>query len=236
MSTAGYVTPTALSAFKISVSSDDSVASGLQQTRRRIFSDTGGEDDEDEVGEMPGYDEQGSPSSSHTASVHRNKSSSSHSSESTCLPIKRMKAASASSQFYTTIVVKVCVTCREWIGCVAADRRAAFIFKKVEGGLRDRVAFPLPPNVVIKDLMANSYFPGNDADANYRKFCGDESTPLTEAMIDLGNRLYNNKFTDIKKLITNHVLPKFLHIYNEQTGSGGKSGYVVDINLLTTTT
>jgi hypothetical protein len=147
--------------------------------------------------------------------------------------MKRMKAASASSQFYTTIVVKVCVTCREWIGCVAADRRASFIFKKVECGLRDRVAFPLPSNVTIKNLMANSYFQGNDAEANFRKFCADDGEPVTGAMIDIGNRLYNNKFTDIKKLITNHVLPKFLSIYKDLTGSdGSKSGYVVDINLV----
>ncbi len=115
---------------------------------------------------------------------------SSVSAQSASLPVKQMKAASASSQFYTTIVVKVCVTCRECIGSVASDRRASFIFRKVESALRDRVAFPLPSTVTIKELMKNSYFQGDDAEDEFRKFCVDEEEPLTTAMIDIGTRLY----------------------------------------------
>jgi hypothetical protein len=121
-----------------------------------------------------------------SAEHDKTSSASSHSS----LPVKRMKAASASSQFYTTIVVKVCVSCREWLGTVPADRRAAYIFRNVESGLRDRFAFPLPPTVKIRELMENSFFQGNDAEDEYQKFCKDEDEPLTQAMIELGTRLY----------------------------------------------
>jgi hypothetical protein len=226
ISAAGYLTPTASStpvhSFDYCFENDQN----RMDVRRKIFA--GGNDSSldhknAEVGDSPGCDKAAAPS----GSPHTNSSED----DSESLPTKKMKTASASSQFFTTIVVKVCVTCREWVGTVPAERRAAYIFKKVEAGLRDRVAFPLPPNVSIKELMANSYFQGSDADANFRTFCVNEDTPLQEKMIDIGTRLYNNKFTDIKKHITNHVLPKFISICKKQTGQGFKSGYVVEINL-----
>ena len=42
----------------------------------------------------------------------------------------------------------------------------------------------------------------------------------------VGERLYTNKYTDVKKLIGNHVLPKFQNILKRLTGKDGKkSGY-----------
>ena len=139
-------------------------------------------------------------------------------------PYKKMKAASKASQFYTTIVIKSCIHCREFHGFVGAHRRATIIFKTVERSLRDRVIFPLPDDVNLKDLMEFSYFKGTDADSSYQEYCLSDSTPLQESMNQFATRLYNNKFTDAKKMITNHVVPKFLKIIRTITGNGQKSG------------
>jgi hypothetical protein len=139
---------------------------------------------------------------------------------------KHMKSASKASQFYTTIVVIVCLNTRELFGFCGATKRATQIFQKVECGLRDRTTFPLPADVLLKDLMENSYFQGTDSEENFRKYClRDSEAPVTNDMIALGERLYQHKFTDVKKKIVNHVLPRFLSILKKLTGDGTKSGY-----------
>jgi hypothetical protein len=138
--------------------------------------------------------------------------------------MKQMKTASKSLQFFTTIVVKSCNYVKEWLGFVSAYKRSCIIFKKVESGLRDRHNYPLPPDVSLKDLMAFSFFQGEDAESRFEKYCVSDETPLLEAMSSIGDKWYNNKFTDIKKLICNRVLPKFLCIYKKMTGNGTKSG------------
>jgi hypothetical protein len=94
----------------------------------------------------------------------------------------------------------------------------------VERALRDRTTFPLPPDVNLKELLSNSYFQGPDADDEFEKHCLSESVPLSESMIQLADRLYSNKFTDIKKHIHCHVLPKFHAIIKKLTGDGKRSG------------
>lgn len=139
-------------------------------------------------------------------------------------PAKQMKAASKSLQFYTTIVVKSCLYCKEWKGFCSSHKRSCVIFKKVECGLRDRQNYPLPPDVSLKDLMAFSFFQGGDAEERFAKYCVSDESPLEEAMSSKGDHLYANKFTDIKKLILNRVLPKFLDILKSVTGDEKRSG------------
>ena len=143
----------------------------------------------------------------------------------TGLGIKRMKAASKASQFYTTIVVSVCCRNREFGKYMSCHLRGCTVFRKVECALRDRSAFPLPADVSLKELYEYSYFRGENADQEFQKYCGKPECPLPEDMAAIGDRLYQNKFTDVKKHITNHVQPKFLSLVEKITGQGTKSGY-----------
>jgi hypothetical protein len=138
--------------------------------------------------------------------------------------IKMMKTTSKYQQFYTTIVVLVCINTREFLGYSGTYKRATNIFKKVECGLRDRVLFPLPADVSLKDLMSLSFFKGPGAEDQFRQYCVSCSVPLTKEMVDFADRLYIHKFTDIKKHITNHVQPKYLAILKKLNGDGTKSG------------
>jgi hypothetical protein len=138
--------------------------------------------------------------------------------------VKNMKSSSKCIQFFTTIVVIVCINTREFLGFSGVVKRASHIFKKVECGLRDRSLFPLPADVSLKELMSMSYFKGCDAEKQFELYCVKCSEPLTQGMISVGDRLYSHKFTDIKKHITNTVLPKYLAILNKMTGGGKKSG------------
>jgi hypothetical protein len=204
---ANLMSVTATSVSSAAPAHQHAFASSQSEARRSItFQDLheAGQEKEEETGEAPNFDAQ---QFSHTdfattatdknvvlisssqGSSQSDTKTSSLSSQSASLSVKRMKAASDSSQFYTTIVVKVCVTCREWKGSVSSDSRASFVFRRVEIGLRDRVAFPLPSTVTIKELMENSYFQGIDAEDNYRKFCQDEEEPLTKEMIAIGTNL-----------------------------------------------
>jgi hypothetical protein len=140
------------------------------------------------------------------------------------LPVKQMKAASKPLQFFTTIVVKSCLYVKEYLGFVGSERRAGTIFQKVESALRDRANYPLPPEVSLKDLMAFSYFQGPEAESSFHEYCVSKSKPLQPNMIAAGDKWYNNKFTDIRKIIANRVLPKFLSILKQITGDGKKSG------------
>jgi hypothetical protein len=140
------------------------------------------------------------------------------------LPTKQMKAASKSLQFFTTIVVKSCCWVKEHLGFVGTTKRSSTIFEKVECGLRDRVNYPLPPEVALKDLMAFSAFQGPDAESLYDAFCVSKTQPLKSNMIGAGEKWYNNKFTDIRKIISNRILPKFLNIVKSITNDGTKSG------------
>ena len=135
-----------------------------------------------------------------------------------------MKAASKPLQFFTTIVVKSCCWVKEHSGFVGATKRASTIFEKVECGLRDRVNYPLPPEVALKDLMAFSAFKWPDEESLYDAFCVSKTEPLKSNMIGAGEKWYNNKFTDIRKIIANRILPKFLNIVKTITGDGKKSG------------
>jgi hypothetical protein len=137
---------------------------------------------------------------------------------------KKMKSASKSSQFYTTIVVTVCVSVRERLGFVSVETRARNIFKRVEIGLRDRNVYPMPQDVSIKDLMVNSFFNGADSVQRFQEYCVDCSRPLEKDMIALGDRLYNHKFTDIRRNLVTQVIPRFFDILEHITGKGTKSG------------
>jgi hypothetical protein len=137
---------------------------------------------------------------------------------------KQMKAASKSSQFYTTIVMKVGINTRERAGVVNPNGRSIYIFKHLEIGLRDRIAYPLPGDVLLKDLMAFSYFTGVDSEEQFHEYCVACTRPLETNMREMADRLYNHKFTDIKRHLTNQVIPKFLAILKKITGSGKKSG------------
>jgi hypothetical protein len=138
--------------------------------------------------------------------------------------IKKMKAASKFLQFFTTIVVKVCLYVKEMHGFISSHRRACLIFKKVEHALRDRTLYPLPADVSLKDLMSCSFFKGPDAESNFKKYCESDSMPLQESMVQHADRLFHNKFTDVKKVISNHIIWKFQGILNKLTGNGKKSG------------
>ena len=138
---------------------------------------------------------------------------------------KQMKTASKCLQFYTTIVVKSCVYVREWLGNVGTYQRAAVIFEKIECGLRDRSTYPLPPDVASRDLLQYSYHKGPDAEAEFKVYCVDKSKPLTEDMSFCAEKLYSNKFSDIRKLINNHITPKYTSIIKKLTLDGTRSGY-----------
>ena len=145
-------------------------------------------------------------------------------------PAKQMKTTSKATQFFTTIVIKVCLNCRETQGMTTVYRRSVYVFKNVERGLRDRIVFPCPDDVSKKDLMEHSYFQGPRAEAEFEKYCKDESShSLEEAMTSHGERLYANKFTDVKKTISNYVLPKWEAILKATTGNGTKSGYRLSV-------
>ena len=145
-------------------------------------------------------------------------------------PAKQMKTTSKATQFFTTIVIKVCLNCRETQGMTTVYRRSVYVFKNVERGLRDRTVFPCPDDVSKKDLMEHSYFQGPRAEAEFEKYCKDENShSLEEAMTSHGERLYANKFTDVKKTISNHVLPKWQAILKATTGNGTKSGYCLSV-------
>jgi hypothetical protein len=96
----------------------------------------------------------------------------------------------------------------------------------VEIGIRDRLNYPLPQDVSLADLMSFSYFRGENAEKLYDEYCVQESKPLEKDMIHIGEKWYNNKFNEVKKIIVNHVLPKFLNILNKLRGGphGTKSG------------
>ncbi len=143
----------------------------------------------------------------------------------TGLGIKRMKAASKASQFYTTIVASVCCRNREFGKYMSCYQRGCAVFTKVECALRDRSAFPLPADVSLKDLLEYSYFQGEDAEQQFQEYCGKPGRPLHEKMAAMGGRLYENKFTDLKRHIINHVQPTFLRLVEKITGQGKKSGY-----------
>ena len=137
---------------------------------------------------------------------------------------KQMKAASKSSQFYTTIVMKVGINTRERMGVINPQSRSIYMFKNIEIGLRDRIAYPLPGDVLLKDLMDFSYFTGVDSEEQFREYCVACTRPLETNMREMADRLYNHKFTDIKRHLTNQVIPKFLAILKKITGDGKKSG------------
>ena len=139
---------------------------------------------------------------------------------------KTMKKSSIAAQYFTTIVVKACVACREWLPTCSTHVRACYVFEKVELGLRDRTLYPLPPDVSLQDLLKHSYFHdfGPEAEACFKQFCLDKHSPLDEHMVKHGNGLYDNKFCDSRKVIVNKALPRFLAILNKNTGNGLKSG------------
>lgn len=139
---------------------------------------------------------------------------------------KVMKRSSMAAQFFTTIVLKSCISCREWNPQCNNTVRACFVFEKVEVGLRDRTLYPLPSDVSQKDLIKHSFFYelGSECEDNFKTFCLDKEFPLDEHMIKRGDGLYVNKFSDAKKEIVNRALPKFLSILNKNTGEGMKSG------------
>jgi hypothetical protein len=139
---------------------------------------------------------------------------------------KAMKKTSMAAQFFTTIVLKSCIACREWQPMCASSVRASYIFEKVEVGLRDRTLYPLPPDVSLQELLKNSYFHdcGNDAEELFQTHVVDRASPLNENMIKHGNGLYENKFCDSRKILVNRALPRFLQILKKNTGSGMRSG------------
>ena len=139
---------------------------------------------------------------------------------------KVMKKSSMVAQFFTTIVLKSCISCREWNPTCNNTVRACYVFEKVEVGLRDRKLYPLPPDVSQNDLLKNSFFHelGSQCEDNFKTFCVDKEFPLDEFMIKRGDSLYVNKFSDAKKEIVNRALPKFFSILNKNTGFGTKSG------------
>jgi hypothetical protein len=148
------------------------------------------------------------------------------------LNYKKMKTTSKVSQFYTTIVVLSCLYVKEQVGFVGSHRRTSIIFRKVESGLRDRFVYPLPENVCLKDLMTFSYFQGPTSEDDFRRYCTSETEPLSTTMLQFAERLFTNKFTDIKKHITNYVLPKFLGILQNLTGkTNQKSGQAAQRSL-----
>jgi hypothetical protein len=145
---------------------------------------------------------------------------------STNLEPKKMKTTSKASQFYTTIVVKCCCHVKEYYGFIPTHRRNSIIFRKVECALRDRKLYPLPADVKLKDLMAFSFFQGPDEDADFKKYCdsGSANATLTEEMTTSADRLFNNKFADVRKIISNGIIQKFGAIVKKITGNGKKSG------------
>ena len=146
------------------------------------------------------------------------------------LNYKKMKSTSKAAQFYTTIVMISCLYVKESCGYLGSYKRSCIIFRKVECGLRDRVIYPLPENVSVKELMTFSYFQGPNSENDYLLYCTRESEPLKDSMITFAERLFQNKFTEIKKYITNHVLPKFLDAVHKLTGKtnqrSGQAAYL----------
>jgi hypothetical protein len=85
-------------------------------------------------------------------------------------------------------------------------------------------------------MLSYSYFRGLNAETMYNDYCVKESRPLEKEMIHIGDKWYNNKFSDVKKTIYNCVLPKYLDILNKVTGFGQKSGLVENTSLNLTLT
>ena len=220
---------------RVHSSAADSCSASLSFSSFRNDDDDGNSDkgashdDKPEPGDAPGVGVENYRRSTSTEGQHSRAST--ISTERDCdlssdprLPTKQMKAASKPLQFFTTIVVKSCCWVKEHLGFVGSTRRASTIFEKVERGLRDRVNYPLPPEVALNDLMAFSAFQGPDAESMYDAFCVSKTEPLAHNMISAGEKWYQNKFTDIRKIIANRILPKFLNIMKKMTGDGKKSG------------
>jgi hypothetical protein len=136
---------------------------------------------------------------------------------------KKMKTTAKVAQFYTTVVVKICCYVKEFYGSIGTLRRNTLIFKKVENALRDRILYPLPADVKLVDLMALSFFQRNQ-DSDFTHYCGSDTTPLTDDMLAFADRLYNNKFGDVRKVLSNAVISKFQALVKNITGNGKKSG------------
>jgi hypothetical protein len=139
---------------------------------------------------------------------------------------KQMKASSKASQFYTTIVVKCCCYVKEYHGFIPTHRRNSIIFRKIECDLRDRMLYPLPADVKLKDLMAFSFFNGCNEDSDFKKYCdsGHDNATLTVDMTSTADRLFNNKFADVRKNICNGIIQRFQAIVKTITGDGKRSG------------
>ena len=135
---------------------------------------------------------------------------------------KKMRTASAAAQFWTTIAVKSCLYAKERMGPINSTKRAITIFKKLEIGLRDRSIYPLPADVSSAALLSHSFFKGSHADAEFKKYCENIDTPLSKAMIKIGENVYTNTFGRIRTHISTVVLPKFLDIVESLTGKDGK--------------
>ena len=185
----------------------------------------------DYCGDAPGFHTQSSArgSSQRTESPHSQVSKPEFESEggqSQGLLPKKMKATSKAAQFYTTIVAKICCYVKEYHGFVSTHRRSSITFRKVECALRDRTLYPLPADVKLTDLLAFSFFTGSGGDSEFKKFCdsGDSSATLTDAMISFADRLFSNKFTEVRKNIVNGVIHRFDAILKKITGDGKKSG------------
>jgi hypothetical protein len=138
---------------------------------------------------------------------------------------KKMKTTSQVLQFYTTLVVKCCCYVKEMYGFIGTYRRNSLIFKRVERALRDRSLYPLPADIKLKDLMSLSFFQGLDSDSECKKYCESDVTPLTDSMIGFAERLFNNKFAEVRKILANGIISRFEAIVNKLNGNGKRSGY-----------
>jgi hypothetical protein len=138
---------------------------------------------------------------------------------------KKMKTTSKVAQFYTALVVKCCCYVKEMHGFIGTHRRDSLIFKRVERALRDRSLYPLPADVKLKDLMSCSFFQGPDSDSEFKKYCESDVTPLTDSMIGFADRLFNNKFGEVRKILANGIISRFEAIVNKLNGNGKRSGY-----------
>jgi hypothetical protein len=185
----------------------------------------------DDRGDAPGFYPQSSArgSSQRTESPHSEVSKPKFESEggqSEGLFPKKMKATSKAAQFYTTIVVKICCYVKEHHGYIPTHRRNCIIFRKVECALRDRTLYPLPADVKLTDLLAFSFFTGPGGESDFQKYCdsGGSSATLTDAMTSTADRLYSNKFAEVRKNIANGIINRFDAILKKITGNGKRSG------------
>jgi hypothetical protein len=132
------------------------------------------------------------------------------------LPKKIMKTTSLHLQFFCVVIMKVGCNIRELSNKeINATQRAIKMFRNVEQGLRDRIAFPLPDGVAASQVLKHSYFNlANGGETEYVKFCVGTvpAKELTKAMIHHGESLYTNKFLETRCKIRLTAQPKFKDI------------------------